>query len=347
LNGTLTGTNTWQAGSGNLVGANVIKAGLTWVAGSWNGAVVTAASNTLVSIRVASTMIWPIAPSTTRHRRVERRPHTRRRHPRHADLQQRSLGFARDLTLNNDFQGNGTVFNTMARSANPPAAGANTTISGVTFNQLAAHWIHRPATSSFRAAGNFTGGAATNLVGFVYLNGGAFNINGTVTSTNVQLAGATLTGNKRNQRRIQLDCWRLERLFRDHRANTILEITSGSDHEYGELPRDQQRHRRVDGGRIRGGGGSPGTFSLKQRRVGCANDQVFNNDSGGNGTVFNYGTLRNREAAPATYAAAAPRDGAVVGHEAIRHIVIAPLVISKIVLAAMVSEEPFSRQQSS
>src|SRR5439155_9014149 len=50
LNGTVTGTNTWQAGSGNLVGTNVIKGGLTWVAGVWNGAYVTVASNTLVSI---------------------------------------------------------------------------------------------------------------------------------------------------------------------------------------------------------------------------------------------------------------------------------------------------------
>jgi len=81
LNGTLTGTNTWQAGSGNLVGANVIKAGLTWVAGSWNGAVVTAASNTLVSISGGVTMIWPIAPSPTTAPSRGARPHTRRGTP--------------------------------------------------------------------------------------------------------------------------------------------------------------------------------------------------------------------------------------------------------------------------
>src|SRR5207253_3660810 len=52
LNGTVSGTNTWQYG--NLVGTDVINGALTWVAGNWNGANVTIASNALVSISGAA-----------------------------------------------------------------------------------------------------------------------------------------------------------------------------------------------------------------------------------------------------------------------------------------------------
>jgi hypothetical protein len=46
INGTVTGTNTWETDSGNLVGTNVIHGALNWVSGNWNGAPsVTIASN--------------------------------------------------------------------------------------------------------------------------------------------------------------------------------------------------------------------------------------------------------------------------------------------------------------
>src|ERR1035438_1707448 len=46
VNGTVTGTNTWQD-AGNLVGANVINGALTWVGGVWNSAAfVTITTNT-------------------------------------------------------------------------------------------------------------------------------------------------------------------------------------------------------------------------------------------------------------------------------------------------------------
>ena len=50
LNGTVTGTNTWEA-PGNLFGTNVINGGLTWVAGDWNSAAfVTIAPNTTLIV---------------------------------------------------------------------------------------------------------------------------------------------------------------------------------------------------------------------------------------------------------------------------------------------------------
>jgi len=50
LNGTVTGTNTWEA-PGNLFGTNVINGALTWVAGDWNSAAfVTIAPNTTLIV---------------------------------------------------------------------------------------------------------------------------------------------------------------------------------------------------------------------------------------------------------------------------------------------------------
>jgi len=49
LNGTVTSTNTWLNG-GNLVGTNVIKGALTWVAGYWNNTVDTIAANSTLLI---------------------------------------------------------------------------------------------------------------------------------------------------------------------------------------------------------------------------------------------------------------------------------------------------------
>jgi hypothetical protein len=49
LNGTVTGTNTWQD-AGNLVGTNVINGALTWVAGAWNGAIVSVPANSTVIV---------------------------------------------------------------------------------------------------------------------------------------------------------------------------------------------------------------------------------------------------------------------------------------------------------
>ena len=50
VNGTVTGTNTWET-AGNLVGANYINGGLTWVGGNWNSpAAVTIATNTTLIV---------------------------------------------------------------------------------------------------------------------------------------------------------------------------------------------------------------------------------------------------------------------------------------------------------
>jgi hypothetical protein len=49
VNGTVTGTNTWQD-AGSLVGNNVINGALTWVGGTWDEAAVTIAPNSTVIV---------------------------------------------------------------------------------------------------------------------------------------------------------------------------------------------------------------------------------------------------------------------------------------------------------
>jgi hypothetical protein len=54
INGTVTGSNTWEADSGTLVGNNVIRGGLTWISGTWDNAAVTIAPATTVTMAGAA-----------------------------------------------------------------------------------------------------------------------------------------------------------------------------------------------------------------------------------------------------------------------------------------------------
>ena len=52
LNGTVTGTNTWE--TGDLVGTVVIKGALTWKGGSWNNTVATVPANSVLNIMLGN-----------------------------------------------------------------------------------------------------------------------------------------------------------------------------------------------------------------------------------------------------------------------------------------------------
>src|SRR5262249_58960381 len=112
------------------------------------------------------------------------------------------------------------------------SSGANTTVAaGVTFNQLAGKRDSQTNAIVLNSGGSLTGGMATNVVGYVSLNGGAFNINGTVTSTHVQLAGGTLTGNNVFNGGFNwiVGDWS-GAASETIAANSILVITSANDH---------------------------------------------------------------------------------------------------------------------
>ena len=126
------------------------------------------------------------------------------------------------------------------------------------------------------------------------MNGGAFNINGTVTSTNVQLAGATLTGNSviRGGLNWIVGDWN-NSASETIAANSTLLITSGNDHNMANCTVTNNGTVGWSGGSIRGGGGSGGTFIYNSGVWDAQSDQTFNDVFDGNGTVFNNsGTFR-------------------------------------------------------
>jgi len=73
------------------------------------------------------------------------------------------------------------------------SGGAGTGGIGATFNHTGLLEV-RTGILSFAAGGNFTGGTTTNAGGVIQLDQGAYTINGTITTTNVQLTSGTLNG---------------------------------------------------------------------------------------------------------------------------------------------------------
>src|SRR5262249_53295569 len=136
--------------------------------------------------------------------------------------------------------------------------------------------------------GSLTGGMATNLIGYVSLNSGAFNINGTVTSTNVQLAGGTLTGNNVFNGGFNwiVGDWS-GAASETIAANSIFLIPSINDHNMASTLVTNNGTVAWSDGRIRGGGTSVYNNGLWDAQ----NDQTFNNDFGGGTTFNNFGTF--------------------------------------------------------
>ncbi|PYJ02046.1 MAG: hypothetical protein DME25_16995, partial [Verrucomicrobia bacterium] len=200
-----------------------------------------------------------------------------------------------DLTWNNDFFGSGTVFNnagTFRKSASQVASGSTIFVNGVVLNNTG-KLDAQTNYLNLQGGGTLTGGTATNLNGFVYLNGGAFNVNGTVTSTNAQLAGATLTGNNVITGGFNwiVGDWNSAASVTIS-ANTLLLVTSANDHNLANTVVTNNGTIAWSNGRIRGGG-NPGTFIYNNGVWDSQGDLTWNNDFFGSGTVFNnLGTLR-------------------------------------------------------
>jgi len=138
------------------------------------------------------------------------------------------------------------------------------------------------------------GGAVSNSAGLFVLAGGGFTINGTVTTTNVQLTGGALSGvnvlrggftwangNWNSASSVTLS------------AGSELNIISAGDHDLVSCIFTNLGKVEWLAGRLRGGGLFPGTrvYNSGLWEVKC--DQVFNSDFGVDGVVFNnLGTFR-------------------------------------------------------
>src|SRR5260370_28879174 len=86
------------------------------------------------------------------------------------------------------FRNGGKVWKAGGRGTNATVLGG-----GLFFNNTGALDV-QVNLLSLQGGGSFTGGFVTGAPGLIQLAAGAYTINGTITTTKVQLAGGTLTG---------------------------------------------------------------------------------------------------------------------------------------------------------
>ena len=194
LNGTVTSTNVVENYNGSLVGTNVIQGGFAWSVGAgggnWNGAqFVTISTNSTLILRSGFNVGMYIQNSVVTNFGT-------------VVWQSGNFGDNGNAIYNyglwdaqSDQQfGNstGTVFNNYGTFRKSGGAGNSYTFvgNGVVFNQLAGVLDVQSGTNGLilqlNSGGNFTGGyITTNSGGVTLFNNGNFNLNGTVTSTNV------------------------------------------------------------------------------------------------------------------------------------------------------------------
>ncbi len=195
LNGTVTGSNTWEVG-GNLVGTNVIIGGLNWNLGTWNSIYMTITTNSTVSITGGAgdndfngsiatnygTVLWESG---------------RIRLGNGAQIYNPGLWQAdSDETIANDFGGNPSTFINSGVFRKAIGASTNaTTVASVLFNQVAGEVDVQAGNLSLAGSANLTGGFISYTPnGTTYLSSGNFTINGTLTGSNVIENAGNLVG---------------------------------------------------------------------------------------------------------------------------------------------------------
>jgi hypothetical protein len=198
INGTLTCTNVIFAGT-DLIGTNVINGGLTWQNGQWNNTVVTLSSNSVLTINGKNgegisgsmfsnygTVNWSAAAVNGDGGTVI---------DNYGVWNAQDDHYFNGGTAGVEFNNYGT-FRKSGGAGGYPGTFFN---SGAVFNQLAGELDVESGTNGLQlslvSGGSFTGGyVTTNASGITYLGGGNFNINGTLTCTNVLFAGSYLIG---------------------------------------------------------------------------------------------------------------------------------------------------------
>ena len=146
-----------------------------------------------------------------------------------------------------------------------------------------------------QGGGTFSGGTIPNNTGTIFLNSGNFNINGTVTGTNVIENGGNLAGTVVVQGALQWQngSWNNTPSVTINPGSTLF-IISGFDHDLANCLLNNNGTVIWSAGRIRGGSFSPGTTINNSGLWDIQNDGYgFNADFGFNGVVINNtGTFR-------------------------------------------------------
>lgn len=283
-------TSNAQLTGGALAGTNVLRGGMTWVGGQWNGAdLVTLPAGSVLSIMSANdhdlascvfrnfgTVVW-----TAGRIRGGGTPGT--------DIYNLGTWEARcDSVINSDFGQYGVVFYNQGTLKKLGTAGNtqfNPNNSAAALNNAGTIDI-QTGSLVLNGGGSFNSGSVQGA-GFVSLNGGGFNLAGTTTTPNVQLTGGVLVqdnvihggftwanGNWNSAESVTVA------------QNAELDIVSGNDHDLAGCAVTNLGTVRWLGGRLRGGGPvrtviyNAGSFEAQ-----C--DQVINSDFGQFGLAFN------------------------------------------------------------
>lgn len=289
INNTTTTTNTWETG-GNL-GASVINGGLTWSSGLWNNAgTITMLSNSLV--KVVGGADHDMANCVITNRGTVAWSGGRIRGGSNPGTTIYNFGTwdsQGDLTLNADYVLNGVTFNnfgTLQKSSGTSA----TTISPVVLKNQGFVQAFPGGYINLSGGGTFSGGFVS---GQVILAGGNYNINGSVTSTNVFETGSLLVGSNVLAGGLTWSGgnWNSASSV-TIASNTEVDITSAADHDLANCA--VRNNGRVEwlGGRIRGGS-NPGSAIYNNGIWDIQCDYALNSDYALNGVIFqNAGKFR-------------------------------------------------------
>ena len=303
LNGTVTGTNTWETDNGNLIGTNVIKGGLTWYSGNWESApFVTIAANSLVTLVGGNNNIYLYNCTVTNYGTfdwVSGDPDGGSTH----GTQVYNYGLwdcQSDYNFRNDGGGSNTVFNnygTLRKSGGASEFSTATIFQSVVFNQLAGMIDVQNGTNglevAFQGGGNFTGGyITTNQFGLTVLSAGNFNLNGTVTGTNTWEDIGNLVGTCVINGTLTWvgGSWNPTTSVTIPAGNAVLAVGGTGNLDFNATTVINNGVFAWASGTLRGG---TNTIINNYGLWNCQSDQQINNAYGGGSVVFNnYGTLR-------------------------------------------------------
>ena len=293
LNGTVTGTNTWE-NNGNLVGTNVIKGALTWVGGLWNSAVVTITNNsTVIVVGGGGLNDMPNCIVTNFGMVAWTSGQIRGGSGAGTFIYNYGLWDAQSDQTLDDGYGGGTVFNNVGTFRKSAGTGNMLFAGGVLFNQPSGVLDVQTGNVVLQGSGNFTGGyITTNSTGTTYLSSGSFNLNGTATGSNVVENAGNLVGVNVIQGALNWVAGNWNNAVVTITTNSMVTVTGGGGlNDMANCIVTNNGTVVWASGQIRGGSGS-GTSIYNYGLWDAQSDQVLS-DAFGVSTVFsNFGTVR-------------------------------------------------------
>ena len=301
LNGTVTGTNMIE-NAGDLVGTNVIQGALTWQSGSWNNTVVTVSSNSMLNLNTASVNHTIGGCLLTNYGTVNWSDDTLYAGGGAAFYNYGLWNAQDDHTLNNFYGGAGTVFNNFGTFRKSAGNNASYTMIGnpVTFNNTGIVDVQQ-GVLYFQGTGNFTGGyITTNSTGTTYFSSGNFNVNGTVTGTNVIENAGLLVGTNVIHGVLTWQSGAWNGAVVTVSSNSVLNISTASgNHTLGGCLLTNFGTVNWSGDTLWAGGGA---VIYNYGLWNAQDDHTLNNFYGAAGTVFNnFGSFRKSAGNNASY----------------------------------------------